>query len=128
MTTATLEPKRKSKIKLQPLNDRVVVVREEADERTSGGIVWITENAGKDGSLVCERIMEAAGNFGFNVVRDRYEDLAEAGVIDPTKVVRTALENAASVATLLLTSEALIAEKPREEKHKPGRGGDYDMY
>jgi chaperonin GroEL len=90
--------------------------------------IWITENAGKDGSLICERIVEGTGNYGFNVVTDRYEDLVEAGVIDPTKVVRTALENAASVATLMLTSEALIAEKPKRERHKPGHGGDYDMY
>ncbi len=92
-------------------------------------LTWIAENAGQDGSLVCEKVMEASGNFGFNAATGVYEDLVKAGVIDPTKVVRTALENAASVATLLLTSDALIAEKPKEESGKKGgHGGDYDMY
>ena len=90
--------------------------------------VWISENAGKDGSLVCEKVIEGKGNFGYNAVKDAYEDLVESGVIDPTKVVRTALENAASVATLLLTSDALIAEKPKEGKKRPSYGGDYDAY
>ena len=58
---------------------------------------------------MCEKVIEGKGNFGYNAVKDAYEDLVESGVIDPTKVVRTALENAASVATLLLTSDALIA-------------------
>ena len=91
-------------------------------------LTWIAENAGKDGSLVCEKVIEGKGNFGYNAVKDCYEDLVESGVIDPTKVVRTALENAASVAILLLTSDALIAEKPREEKKGPGYGGDYGEY
>jgi chaperonin GroEL len=73
--------------------------------------------------------MEAKGNYGYNAVKGCYEDLVEVGVIDPTKVVRGALENAASVATLLLTSDALIAEKPKkEEKTGHGHRGDYDMY
>ena len=73
--------------------------------------------------------MEAEGHYGYNAQRDRYEDLVEAGVIDPTKVGRCALENAASVATLLLTSDALIAEKPKhEKKRRHGHGDDYDMY
>jgi chaperonin GroEL len=61
---------------------------------------------------------------------DTYEDMVKAGVIDPTKVARTALSNAASVAVLLLTSDALVAEKPKDDKHgkKGGHGGDYDMY
>ncbi|RMF44444.1 MAG: molecular chaperone GroEL [Planctomycetota bacterium] len=92
-------------------------------------LTWIAENAGQDGSLVCEKVMEGSGNFGFNAATGVYEDLVKAGVIDPTKVVRTALENAASVATLLLTSDALIAEKPKDESRKKGgHGGDYDMY
>lgn len=81
-------------------------------------LTWIAENAGKDGSLACEKVAEGKGNFGYNAATDKYEDLVESGVIDPTKVVRTALENAASVATLLLTSDALIAEKPKEEGKK----------
>jgi chaperonin GroEL len=88
----------------------------------------IAENAGKDGGIVCEKVSEGKGNFGFNALTDTYEDLVKAGVIDPTKVVRTALGNAASVATLLLTSDALVAEKPKDEKAKPGHGGEHDMY
>jgi chaperonin GroEL len=91
-------------------------------------LTMIAENAGKDGGIVCERVGEAKGNHGFNALTDVYEDLVKAGVIDPTKVARTALANAASVATLLLTSDALVAEKPKEEKAKKGHGGDYDMY
>jgi chaperonin GroEL len=91
----------------------------------------IAENAGEDGGIVCERVLELKGNNGFNALTNVYEDLVKAGVIDPTKVARTALANAASVATLLLTSDALIAEKPKDDKHgskKSGHGGDYDMY
>ncbi len=91
-------------------------------------LTWIAENAGQDGSLVCEKVAEMKGNMGFNALSLKYEDLVEAGVIDPVKVVRTALENAASVASLLLTSDALIAEKPKEEKGKKSAGGDYDLY
>jgi chaperonin GroEL len=81
-------------------------------------LTWIAENAGKDGSLVCSKVADGKGNFGYNAATDVYEDLVEAGVIDPAKVVRTALENAASVATLMLTSDALIAEKPKDEGKK----------
>ncbi len=93
-------------------------------------LTMIAENAGQDGGIVCERVLEGKGNFGYNALTDAYEDLVKAGVIDPTKVVRSALANAASVATLLLTSDALVAEKPKDEKGggKKGHGGDYDMY
>jgi chaperonin GroEL len=93
-------------------------------------LTMIAENAGQDGGIVCERILAEKGNHGYNALTDKYEDLVAAGVIDPTKVARTALANAASVATLLLTSDALIAEKPKEDKGKKaaGHGGDYDMY
>ncbi|MFO7902136.1 MAG: chaperonin GroEL [Pirellulaceae bacterium] len=81
----------------------------------------IADNAGQDGGIVCERVAEGkAANYGYNALTDAYEDLVKAGVIDPTKVVRTALGNAASVATLLLTSDALVAEKPKEDKDKKG--------
>ena len=90
-------------------------------------LTMIAENAGQDGGIVCERVAEAKGNHGYNALTDTYEDLVKAGVIDPTKVARTALANAASVATLLLTSEALIAEKPKDGG-KAGHGGDHDMY
>ncbi len=91
-------------------------------------LTWIAENAGQDGGIVCEKVLDGKGNFGYNALIDKYEDIVEAGVIDPTKVTRTALVNAASVATLLLTSDALIAEKPKDDKGKKGHGGDYDMY
>jgi len=94
-------------------------------------IRMIAQNAGAEGSIVVARVKESKDkNFGYNAATDTYEDLVKAGVIDPTKVTRTALQNAASVATLLLTSDALIAEKPKAEKGKEGggHGGDYDMY
>jgi chaperonin GroEL len=87
----------------------------------------IAENAGQDGGIVCEKVLDSKGNNGYNALTDTYEDLVKAGVIDPTKVTRTALANAASVATLLLTSDALIAEKPKDG-HKAGHGGDHDLY
>src|SRR5213080_4234240 len=77
---------------------------------------WIARNAGQDGAVVLEKVREAKGAFGFNAATEEYEDLIKAGIIDPTKVVRTALQNAASVAGLLLTIEAMVAEKPKEEK------------
>jgi len=92
-------------------------------------LTMISENAGKDGGIVCEKVAEAKGNMGYNALTDVYEDMVKAGVIDPTKVTRTALANAASVATLLLTSDALIAEKPKADKGgAKGHGGDHDMY
>ncbi len=74
---------------------------------------WIAENAGRDGGVVCGKVSEGEGAFGYNAYSDQFEDLVAAGVIDPMKVTRVALENALSVATLLLTSDALIAEKPK---------------
>jgi chaperonin GroEL len=86
----------------------------------------IVANAGKDGGIICERILSESGNFGYNALTDKFEDLVKAGVIDPTKVTCAALANAASVATLLLTSDALVAEKPKD--YDGGHGGDYDLY
>ena len=94
-------------------------------------VTMISSNAGQDGSIVCEKVLAGSGNFGYNAATNEYEDLVKAGVIDPTKVTRTALQNATSVSTLLLTSDALIAEKPKDHKAKAGaggHGGDYDMY
>jgi len=94
-------------------------------------VTMIASNAGQDGSIVCEKVLAGTGNFGYNAASNEYEDLVKAGVIDPAKVTRTALQNATSVSTLLLTSDALIAEKPKEQKAKAGgggHGGDYDMY
>ena len=87
----------------------------------------IASNAGQDGGIVCERVIEGKGNFGYNALTDVYEDLVKSGVIDPAKVTKTALNNAASVSILLLTSDALIADKPAKSKGH-GHGGDHDMY
>lgn len=73
-------------------------------------------NAGAEASVVLDKIKNGKGAFGFNAATEEFEDLLKAGIIDPTKVVRTALQNAASVSSLLLTTEAMIAEKPEEKK------------
>jgi chaperonin GroEL len=75
----------------------------------------IAENAGVEGSIVVGKVLEKAGNFGFDAQKEEYVDLVQAGIIDPTKVVRIALQDAASVASLLITTEAMIAEKPKEK-------------
>ncbi|MDG2014479.1 MAG: chaperonin GroEL, partial [Pirellulaceae bacterium] len=89
-------------------------------------LTMIAENAGQDGGIVCERVVESKGNAGYNALTDTYEDLVKAGVIDPAKVTKTALSNAASVATLLLTSDALVADIPKDKGQ--GHGGGHDMY
>jgi chaperonin GroEL len=94
-------------------------------------IRWIAQNAGHEGSIVAARVREAKDpNFGFNAATEEYEDLVKAGVIDPAKVVRSALQNAASIASLLLTTEALVSEIPEEKKPAPTSSSgahDYDM-
>ena len=82
----------------------------------------IAANAGVEGSIVVDRVRNSKDGFGYNAATDTYEDLVKAGVIDPTKVVRTALQNAASVSGLMLTTEALIAELPKDEKPAGGGG------
>ena len=84
---------------------------------------WIASNAGQEGSIVVQRVKEEKDNIGFNAQTETYEDLVKAGVIDPTKVVRSALQNAASIASLLLTTEALVAEVPEEKKEPPMPAG-----
>ncbi len=91
---------------------------------------WIATNAGHEGSIVVQRVKEGADDFGFNALTDQYENLIQAGVVDPTKVVRSALQNASSIASLLLTTEALVADIPEEKKESPmppggGMGGMY---
>jgi chaperonin GroEL len=89
----------------------------------------ICANAGYEGSLVVEKVKSEKGAFGFNAATGEYEDLVKAGVIDPKKVTRIALQNAASIASLLLTTEAAIVEKPEEkDKNMPGPGGMGGMY
>jgi chaperonin GroEL len=92
-------------------------------------IRWIVLNAGHEGSIVAAKVRESKEkDFGFNAATDTYEDLVKAGVIDPTKVVRSALQNAASIAGLLLTTEALVSDVPEEKKAAaptPGHHMDY---
>jgi chaperonin GroEL len=88
----------------------------------------IAENAGKDGGVVVSKVKEGKGNFGYDALKDDYTDLVKAGIIDPTKVTRYALQNAASVSTLLLTSDALIADMPKDDEKKPGGGGGHGGY
>jgi chaperonin GroEL len=87
----------------------------------------IVENAGLEGSVVVNRVKEGKGDFGFNARTEKYEDLFKAGVIDPTKVTRIALENAASIASMLLTTECVLAEHKEENPAPPmppmGGGG-----
>ena len=80
---------------------------------------WIASNAGADGAVVLEKIKNGKGAYGFNAATEEFEDLIKAGIVDPTKVVRCALQNAASVAGLLITTEAMIADKPEKKKEAP---------
>jgi chaperonin GroEL len=89
----------------------------------------IAENAGYEGSVVLNTVNEGKDSFGFNAASENYEDLIKAGVIDPTKVVRFALQNAVSVAGLMLTTEAMVTEKPEKKKKTPPMPEmDEDMY
>jgi chaperonin GroEL len=83
----------------------------------------IVENAGVEGSIVVGKVLEKSGNFGFDAQAEEYADLVEKGIIDPTKVVRTALQDAASVASLLITTEAMVAEKPKDKPAAPAMPG-----
>ena len=120
-----------SQVKPKGLSDDEVVGFNIVVRASRAPVTMIASNAGQDGSIVCEKVLTGSGNYGYNAATNEYEDLVKAGVIDPAKVTRTALQNATSVSTLLLTSDALIAEKPKEQKAKGGaggHGGDYDMY
>ena len=89
----------------------------------------IVSNAGENGDVVANKVLESDNvNYGFDAREGRYCDLVKEGIIDPTKVVRSALQNAASVATLLLTSDALVADLPKDDKKKAPAGGGDDMY
>src|SRR5262249_6729231 len=80
----------------------------------------IAKNAGAEGSIVLDKVKNGKGAFGYNAYSEEDEDLMKAGIIDPTKVVRTALQNRAWVAGLMLTTEAMVAEKPKEDAPMPG--------
>jgi len=97
----------------------VAIVRRAIEEP----LRWIAKNAGAEGSIVLDKVRGGKGAFGYNAASEEYEDLLKAGIIDPTKVVRTALQNAASVASLLLTTEAMVAEKPEEKPAAPAMPG-----
>ena len=113
-------------------------LRVSGDERIGVDIVrraleepirWIAENAGVEGSIVVQKIREASGPFGFNAETEEYEDLVAAGIIDPTKVTRIALQNAASIAGLIVTTECMVTEIPEKEKTPPMPShGGHDMY
>ena len=91
-------------------------------------LFWIATNAGQEGSIVVQKVREGKdAAFGYNAATDKYEDLVKAGVIDPTKVVRSALQNASSIASLLLTTEAMVSEIPEEKKEAPAAGGPGGM-
>ena len=107
-----------------------------ADETTGIAIVRraleeplriIAENAGVDGSVAVQKVKEGKNDFGFNARTEVYENLLKAGVIDPTKVARIALENAASIAGMLLTTECVLAEEPEPEPPMPAGGGGPGM-
>ena len=86
----------------------------------------IVKNAGGEGSVVVQKVREGKGDFGYNARTDKYENLMKAGIIDPTKVTRVALENAASVASMFLTTECVLVEKKEENPApamNPGMGG-----
>jgi chaperonin GroEL len=104
----------------------IAIVRRAVEEPTR----QLADNAGREGALVVEEVKKRKGNEGYDVSADEYTDLVKAGIVDPTKVTRTALQNAASIAGLLLTTEALVTEIPEKEKTPPmppgGMGGmDY---
>jgi chaperonin GroEL len=115
-------------------------IKAEGDQQVGVNIVkraieeplrWIAQNAGQEGSIVVQKVRDGQDDFGFNALTDKYEHLVAAGVIDPTKVVRTALQNASSIASLLLTTEAIVADIPEEKKDNPmppGGGGMGGMY
>lgn len=86
----------------------------------------IAENSGVEGSVVLQRVLNSKDSYGYNARTDKYEDLKSAGVIDPAKVTRIALENAASIAGMVLMTDCAISEKPEKRKAAPMHGGDYD--
>ncbi len=97
----------------------VDIIRRALEEPTR----WIAQNGGYEGAVIVDEIKKNAGSYGFNADTGKFEDLLKAGIIDPTKVTRSALQNAASVASLLLTTEAMVAEKPEEKEKGPSMPG-----
>ena len=89
---------------------------------------WIADNAGADGSVVLDKVKNGKAAFGFNAATEEFEDLVKAGIVDPTKVVRIALQNAASVAGMMITTEAMIAEKPEKKRDMPAMPHEHDDF
>jgi chaperonin GroEL len=102
----------------------VQIVRRAAEEP----LRWIAQNAGEEGNIVVAKVRELDSEVGYNAQTAKFENLIEAGVIDPTKVVRSAIQNAASIASLMLTTEAIVAEIPEKRKEAPMPPGGMDDY
>jgi len=113
----------KSLEKLEGENDDQTTGIEIVKKAIEAPIRIIAENAGLEGSVIVQKIKEGTKDFGFNARTEKYENLLKAGVIDPTKVTRVALENAASIASMLLTTEAIIVDKPEEAPAAPAMPG-----
>ena len=119
------------------IKDQVAATESETDDEATGvkivvraleePIRQIAENAGKEGSVVINEVLNAQAGTGYNAATDQYEDMIASGIVDPTKVTRSALQNAASVAALLLTTEAIVAEIPKDEPDMPGAPGGMGM-
>jgi len=116
--------------------DVVKNLKLQGDEKTGAEILadaltkpcyWIAANAGATANIVVSKVKEGKGGFGYNANEDKYEDLVEAGIIDPAKVTRIALQNAVSIAGLLLTTDCLVTEKPKEKERMPRGGGGPGM-
>ncbi len=94
-------------------------------------LMWIAENAGQNGAIIAERIKEKEFNVGYDAASDRFVDMFEAGIVDPAKVTRAAVQNAASIAGMVLTTECIVVDKPEPPKAKSPAGagmggGDFD--
>jgi chaperonin GroEL len=113
---------------LKPENEDQAVGIDIVRKALEEPIRQIVANTGLEPSVIVQKVKEGKDDFGFNAQTEQFENLLESGVIDPTKVVRVALENAASVASLLLTTEAVVFEKPQKEKTLAVPGGMSDMY
>lgn len=119
------------------IKDQVAATESETDDEATGvkivvraleePIRQIAENAGKEGSVVINEVLNAQAGTGYNAATDQYEDMIASGIVDPTKVTRSALQNAASVAALLLTTEAIVAEIPKDEPEMPCAPGGMGM-
>ena len=119
------------------IKDQVAATESETDDEATGvkivvraleePIRQIAENAGKEGSVVINEVLNSQAGTGYNAATDQYEDMIASGIVDPTKVTRSALQNAASVAALLLTTEAIVAEIPKDEPDMPGAPGGMGM-